>query len=93
MNHKQGLILKLTVSVQREIKEKGGVEPPESSVQPPMTKTCDIDIVEQGSSVQREIKKNRNVEPESSGQQVQQEIKERAEDEQEFFLQEEIKEK
>ena len=41
------------VSVQGEIKEKGGVEPPESSVQPPMTKKCDIDIVEQGSSVQR----------------------------------------
>ena len=40
------------VSVQGEIKEKGGMEPPESSVQPPMTKTCDIDIVEQGSSVQ-----------------------------------------
>ena len=40
------------VSVQGEIKEKGGVEPPESSVQPPMTKKCDIDIVEQGSSVQ-----------------------------------------
>ena len=43
---------KVKVSVQREIKEKGGVEPPESSVQPPMTKKCDIDIVEQGSSAQ-----------------------------------------
>ena len=42
--------------------------------------TCDINIVEQGSSVQREIKNNQNVEPESSGQQVQLEIKERAED-------------
>ena len=40
------------VSVQGEIKEKGGVEPPESSVQPPMTKKCDLDIVERGSSVQ-----------------------------------------
>ena len=25
--------------------KKGGMEPPESSVQPSMTKTCDIDIV------------------------------------------------
>ena len=46
-----GTNIETKVSVQREIKEKG-VEPPESSVQPPMTKTCDIDIVEQGSSVQ-----------------------------------------
>ena len=46
------------VSVQGEIKEKGGVEPPGSSIQPPMTKKCDIDIVEQGSSIQREIKNN-----------------------------------
>ena len=81
------------VSVQGEIKEKGGVEPPEPSVQPPMTKECDIDIVEQGSSVQQEIKNNQNVEPESSGQQVQQEIKERGEVEQESLVWEEIKEK
>ena len=46
-----------------------------------MTKTCDIYIVEQDSSVQQEIKNKQNVEPESSGQQVQEEIKERAEDE------------
>ena len=46
------------VSLQGEIKEKGGMEPPESSVQPSMTKTYDIDIVEQGSSVQQEIKNN-----------------------------------
>ena len=45
-------------SVKGEIKEKGGVKPPESSVQPSMTKKCHIDIVEQGSSVQREIKNN-----------------------------------
>ena len=81
------------VSVQGEIKEKGEVEPPESSVQPPMTIKCDINIVEQGSSVQREIKNNQNVEPESPGQQVQQEINERGEVEQEFLVQEEIKEK
>ena len=43
------------VSVQEKIKEKGGVET-ESSVQPPMTKKCDTDIVEQVSSVQQEIK-------------------------------------
>ena len=67
------------------------MEPPESSVQPSMTKTCDI--VEQGSSVQREIKDNRNVEPESSGEHHQQRINEKAEDEQEFFVREEIKEK
>ena len=53
-----GTNIETKVSVQGEIKEKGGVEPPESSVQPPMTKTCDIDIVEQGSSVQQEIKNN-----------------------------------
>ena len=47
-----GTNIETKVSVQGEIKEKGGVEPPESSVQPPMTKKCDIDIVEQGSSVQ-----------------------------------------
>ena len=47
-----GTNIETKVSVQGEIKEKGGMEPPESSVQPPMTKTCDIDIVEQGSSVQ-----------------------------------------
>ena len=41
------------------------MEPPESSVQPSMTKMCDIDIVEQGSSVQQEIKDNQNVEQES----------------------------
>ena len=41
-----GTNIETKVSVQGEIKEKGGVEPPESSVQPPMTKTCDIDIVE-----------------------------------------------
>ena len=91
-NQKQRLILN-KVSLQGEIKEKGGVEPPESSVQPSMTKTCDIDIVEQGSSVQREIKDNRNVEQESSGQHHQQRINEKAEDEKEFFIQEEIKEK
>ena len=88
-----GTNIETKVSVQGEIKEKGGVEPPESSVQPPMTKTCNTDIVEQGSLVQQEIKNNQNVEPELSGQQVQQEIKERAEDEQEFFVWEEIKEK
>ena len=75
-----GIDIETKVSVQGEIKEKGGVEPPESSVQPPMTKTCDIYILEQDSSVQREIKNKQNVEPESSGQQVQEEIKERAED-------------
>ena len=67
------------------------MESPESSVQPPITKTCDIDIVEQGSSVQREIRNNQNVEPESSGQQVQQEIEERAEDEHEFIVRKKLK--
>ena len=43
----------------------------ESLVQPPMTKKCDIDIVEQVSSVQQENKEKQDVEPESS---VQQEI-------------------
>ena len=47
-----GTNIETKVSVQGEIKENEGVEPPESSVQPPMTKTCDIAIVEQGSSVQ-----------------------------------------
>ena len=47
-----GTNIETKVSLQGEIKEKGGVEPPESSVQSSMTKTCDIDIVEQGSSVQ-----------------------------------------
>ena len=94
MNHKQPWTnIEPKLSVQGEIKEKGGVEPPESSVQPPITKKCDIDIVEQASSVQQEIKNNQNVEPESSGQQVQQEIKERDEVEQESLVQEEIKEK
>ena len=63
-----GTNIETKVSLEGEIKEKGRVEPPESSVQPSMTKTCDIDIVEQGSTVQREIKDNQNVEPESSGE-------------------------
>ena len=50
---------------------------------------CDIDIVVQGSSVQRETKDNRNVEQESSGQHDQ----ERINDEKEFLIREEIKEK
>ena len=49
---KTGTNIEPKVSVQGEIKEKGGVESPKSSVQPPMTKKCDIDIVEQGFSVQ-----------------------------------------
>ena len=53
-----GTNIETKVSLEGEIKEKGGVEPPESSVQPSMTKMCDIDIVEQGSSVQQEIKDN-----------------------------------
>ena len=57
-----GTNIETKVSLAGEIKEKGGVEPPESSVQPSMTKMCDIDIVEQGSSVQQEIKDNQNVE-------------------------------
>ena len=88
-----GTNIETKVSLEGEIKEKGGVEPPESSVQPSMTKMCDIDIVEQGSSVQQEIKDNQNVETESSGEHHQQGINKKAEDEQEFFLQEEIKEK
>ena len=47
-----GTNIETKVSLAGEIKEKGRVEPEESSVQPSMTKTCDIDIVEQGSSVQ-----------------------------------------
>ena len=81
------------VSLQGEIKEKGGMEPPESSVQPSMTKMCDIDIVVQGSSVQRETKDNRNVEQESSGQHDQERINDKAVDEKEFLIWEEIKEK
>ena len=80
-------------SLQGEIKEKGGMEPPESSVQPSMTKTCDIDIVVQGSSVQRETKDNRNVEQESSGQHDKERINNKAVDEKEFLIWEEIKEK
>ena len=80
------------VSLQGEIKEKGGMEPPESSVQPSMTKMCDIDIVVQGSSVQRETKDNRNVE-QSSGQYNQERINDKAVDEKEFLIREEIKEK
>ena len=80
-------------SLQGEIKEKGGMEPPESSVQPSMTKTCDIDIVVQGSSVQRETKDNRNVEQESSGQHDQERINDKAVDEKEFLIREELKEK
>ena len=38
------------VSLRAEIKEKGGMEPPELSVQPSMTETCDIDVIVQGSS-------------------------------------------
>ena len=81
------------VSLQGKIKEKGGMEPPESSVQPSMTKTCDIDIVVQGSSVQRETKDNRNVEQESSGQHDKERINNKAVDEKEFLIREEIKEK
>ena len=47
------------VSLQGEIKEKGGMEPPELSVQPSMTKMCDINIVVQGSSVQRETRQQK----------------------------------
>ena len=54
---------------------------------------CDIDIVVQGSSVQRENKDNRNVEQESSGQHDQERINDKAVDEKEFLIQEEIKEK
>ena len=69
------------------------MEPPESSVQPSMTKTCDIDIVVQGSSVQRETKDNRNVKQELSCQHNQERINDKAMDEKEFLIQEEIKEK
>ena len=88
-----GTNIETKVSLAGEINEKGGVKTHESSVQPSMTKTCDIDIVEQGSSAQQEIKDNRNVEPGSSGEHHQQGIDEKAEDEQEFLVQEEIKEK
>ena len=81
------------VSLQGEIKEKVGMEPPESSVQQSMTKTCDIDIVVQGSLVQRETKDNRNVEQESSGQHDKERINDKAVDEKEFLIREEIKEK
>ena len=47
-----GTNIETKVSLEGEIKEKGGKEPPESSVQPSMTKMCDVDIVEQGSSIQ-----------------------------------------
>ena len=47
-----GTNIETKVSFEGEIKEKGGVEPPESSVQPSMTKMHNIDIVVQGSSVQ-----------------------------------------
>ena len=73
--------------------KKGGMEPPELSVQPSMTKTCDIDIVVQGSSVQRETKDNRNVEQKSSCQHNQERINDKAVDEKEFLIWEEIKEK
>ena len=79
--------------LQGENKEKGGMEPPESSVQPSITKMCDIDIVVQGSSVQRDTKDNRNVEQESSGQHDQERINDKAVDEKEFLIWEEIKEK
>ena len=79
------------VSLQGEIKEKRGMEPPESSVQPSMTKTCDI--VVQGSSVQKETKENRNDQQESSGQHDQERINDKAVDEKEFLIWEEIKEK
>ena len=69
------------------------MEPPELSVQLSMTKTCDIDIVVQGSSVQRETKDNRNVEQESSGQHDQERINDKAVNEKEFLIQEEVKEK
>ena len=81
------------VSFQGEIKGKGGMEPPESSVQPSMTKMCHIDIVVQGSSVQRETKDNKNVEQESSGQHNKERINDKAVDEKEFLIWEEIKEK
>ena len=81
------------VSLQGEIKEKVGMEPPESSIQPSMTKTCDTDIVVQGSSVQRETTDNRNVEQESSGQHDKERINDEAVDEKEFLIREEIKEK
>ena len=71
--------------------KKGGMEPPELSVQPSMTKTCDIDIV-QGSSVQRETKDDRNIEQESSCQHDQERINDKAVDEKEFLIREEIKE-
>ena len=79
------------VSLQGEIKEKGGMKPPESSVQPSMTKMCDIDIVVQGSSVQRETKDNRNVEKESSGQHNQERINDKAVDEKEFLIGKKLK--
>ena len=69
------------------------MEPPESSVQPSMKKTCDIDIAVQGSSVQRETKDIRNVEQESSGQNDKERINDKAVDEKEFLIREEIKEK
>ena len=69
------------------------MEPPELSVQPSMTKACDIDIAVQGSSVQRETKDNRNVEQESSGQHDKERINDKAVDEKEFLIREEIKEK
>ena len=79
------------VSLQGEIKEKGGMEPPESSVQPSMTKTCDIYIVLQESSVQKETKDNRNVEQESLGQHNQERINDKAVDEKSFLFGKKLK--
>ena len=92
-NSETGNNIETKVLLQGEIKEKGGMEPPESSVQPSMTKMCDIDIVVQGSSVQRETKDNRNVEQESSSLHDHERINDKAVDEKEFLIQEEIKEK
>ena len=44
------------VALQGEITEKGGMEPPELSVQPSMTKTCDIDIVYKGLQFREKLK-------------------------------------
>ena len=88
MIHIQGLILNQRHQFKKKLKKKE--EWKQSSVQPPMTKKCDIDIVEQESSVQQEIKEKQDVEPELS---VQQEIKEKQDVEPELSVQQEITEK
>ena len=69
------------------------METPELSVQPSMKKCVILILLYKGLQFREKLKDNRNVEQESSGQYDQERTNDKAVDEKEFLIWEEIKEK